>query len=131
MSRKKRVAYLGICISLVIAGGYATYAHAYKSFKKTATGLVYRVVHKGAGPRPKEGEIMLINMSYKVANKVLFSTEEQGMPMPMPYTKDELEQDGGMMEAVSMLQKGDKLICKLDPTKFLVKVGPMLPSNIS
>lgn len=60
---------------------------------------------------------MLINMSYKVGNKVLFSTEEQGMPMAIPYNKDELEQDGGIMEAVSMLQKGDKLLCKLDPTK--------------
>lgn len=124
MNRKKHIVYLIICVSFVIAGGYATYAHTYKSFKKTATGLAYRVVQKGAGPRPQEGEVMLIHMSYKAAKKVLFSTKEQGMPMAMPYTKDKLEQDGSVMEAVSMLQKGDKLLCKLDAAKIFGEGWP-------
>ena len=118
MNRKKHIAFLVSFLSLVIVGGYAAYAYVYKSFKKTETGLEYRVVQQGAGPRPQEGEIMLINMSYKAGKKVIFSTKEQGMPAAMPYAKDELEQDGGVMEAVSMLQKGDKLLCRLDATKI-------------
>lgn len=124
MSRKKRVAYLSICVSFVIASGYATYAYTSKSFKKTATGLEYRMIAKGKGPRPQEGEIMLLHMSYKTAKKVLLNTEDQGMPIAMPYNKDKLAQDGGVMEAVSMLQKGDTLLCKLDATKLFGENWP-------
>lgn len=118
MNTKKRIIYLSICVGFVMVSGYAVYAYGHKTFQKTTTGLAYRVVDKGAGPRPQEGEVMLINVHCKSCKgKSLLNTESQGMPMAMPYSKDKVEQDGGVMEAVNMLQKGGKLLCKLDATK--------------
>lgn len=119
MSKKKYLLYLGVFISLATSCAFAVNYYRHGLFKETATGLTYRVVRKGEGPRPQEGEVMLLNMSYKTPKgKVLFSTEEQGMPMAMPYKKETLVEDGGVTEAVGMLQKGDKLLCKLDAIKI-------------
>lgn len=120
MKNKKTLLYLLVLVSLSIAIFFVVKTYRHGFFKKTATGLEYRVVSKGEGPSPQEGEVMLVNMSYKTAKgKVLFSTEDQGLPSPITYDKDKLEQDGGITEAISMmLQKGDKLVVKLDAPKL-------------
>ncbi|MEM9417308.1 MAG: FKBP-type peptidyl-prolyl cis-trans isomerase [Bacteroidota bacterium] len=114
MSLKKRLFYLLALVGLIIALVFVARTYRHGFFKKTATGLAYRIVRKGEGPRPQEGEILLLNMSYKTPKgKVLFSTEEQELPLAVPYTKDKIPEDGGFAEALSMLQKGDSMVFRM------------------
>ena len=122
MHKKRRLYYL-----LALAGIFVTVLvllmkhYRYGSFKTTATGLEYRVVSKGKGPSPQEGEIMLLNLSYKTPKgEVIFSTEDQGLPMAMPYTKSEAA-DGGLEEAITMLQKGTSMVFRLSAAKLFGK----------
>ena len=119
MHKKKRLYYLlglaGLLVVLVFS--IRTYRHGF--FKKTATGLEYRVVRKGKGPSPQEGEMLLLNISYKTPQgTVLFSTEDQELPLTIRYSKDLVPEDGGFAEAISMLQKGDSLIFRLSAAKI-------------
>ena len=119
MRKKKRLYYLLALVSLVVALVclIRTYRHGF--FKKTATGLAYRVVSKGEGPSPQEGEMMVLNVSYKTEKgRVLFSTEDQGLPLARPYSKDTISEDGGFLEAVGMLQKGDSLLCRFSAAEL-------------
>ena len=122
MNRKKKLYYL-VTLALLLGGtalGWWRWRHPYGTFSQTATGLQYKMLRKGPGPGPQAGEVMLLSMRYTTAKgKVLFSTEEQGLPLAIPYT-DELGQkkDGNLQEAIGMLQKGDRLLCKMSATSL-------------
>lgn len=97
-------------------------------YKKTATGLHYQIVCKGKGPGPQEGDVLLLNVRYKTSKgEVLFDTEAHKLPMTLPYSEGAALKDGGLGEAVSMLQKiGDSLVCKLSAEKiFGENLDPM------
>ncbi len=104
-----------IALAVVVGLGYFMQNRNSETFKETATGLHYRVLKKGTGPSPEEGEVLLLEMSYKKKDgTVLFSTTEQGLPASLRYSKENMNaEDGGFGEAVSMLKKGDNYIFKL------------------
>ena len=122
MKRKKRLHYLSALIGLLVIAALVLLLRTYRggSFKETATGLQYRVVSKGKGPGPQEGDILLLDVCYKTEKGVvLFSTVDQEFPMALPYSESTAPKNGGFLEAISMLQKGDRLICKLNAEKSL------------
>lgn len=89
-------------------------------FKKTTTGLQYRVVHKCDGPRPQNGEIMFLDMLYKTeGGETVFNSAEQDIPIAVQYCDSVYQKDGGLKEAISMLQKGDSTIFKLSAKALL------------
>lgn len=89
-------------------------------FKQTATGLPYKVARKGEGPKPQDGEVVILNMRYKTPHgKVLFNSAEHDIPLAFQYYDSLLQKDGGLQEALGMLQKGDELIFKLDAKTLL------------
>lgn len=95
-------------------------------FKRTSSGLEYRVVNKGDGTKPVNGQILLIDISYQTKDKknkkdqkVIFSSEDTGSPMILPYNDTMLYADGGIYEAISMLEKGDSMIFKISAKKLL------------
>lgn len=118
MKNKKRLYYLisfgGLLIVVSLVFLLKTYQHRF--FKKTATGLQYQVVRRGAGPGPQEGDMLLLNVCYKTDKGVVLSnTADQELPVALPYSESILPQDGIFGEVIGMLQKkGDHFIYKLD-----------------
>jgi FKBP-type peptidyl-prolyl cis-trans isomerase FkpA len=93
--------------------------HRHGFFKKTATGLQYQVVSRGKGPAPQKGDVLLINACYKTEKgDVLFNTADEELPIVLPYSEDLAQENGGFLEAVNMLQKGDSLVFKFSVEKL-------------
>jgi len=111
MKHKKHLQQTLIAITLICSLGACDKC----SFKTTSTGLRYKIAHQGKGPKPQDGEVMLLDMCYQTEDgKTLFNSAEQEFPIALQYY-DSLYQkkDGGLQEAISMLQKGDSIIFKL------------------
>ncbi len=105
---------LGV-LALVAVGGRDRYF-----FKQTSTGLAYKIKQKGKGPAPTAGQILLIEMMYRTKdNEVIFNSDDMGFPMVAPYDEIVDKADGGIYEAIGMLQKGDQYIFKL-PAKTIL-----------
>ncbi|MCU0317776.1 MAG: FKBP-type peptidyl-prolyl cis-trans isomerase [Amoebophilaceae bacterium] len=122
MKHKGRLYYLSALIGLLVITALALSIRNYYrgSFKETPTGLQYQVIRKGKGPWPQEGDILLLDVSYKTEKGVvLFSTADQEFPMALPYSENTVNTDGGFLEAIGMLQKGGGIVCKLDIEKVL------------
>ena len=119
MNKKRRLNYFLVLAGLFVVFLGSIWFYHHQFFRKTATGLEYRIVSKGKGPSPQEGEILLLNLSYKTPKgSVLFSTESQELPLIIRYSpKDIPPEENEFAEAISMLQKGDSLIFKLSTKK--------------
>ena len=116
MRNKKYIQQTLIAITLICSLGACDNCF----FKKTATGLQYKVVHKGEGPGPQDGEMMLFDMLYKTeGGKTLLNSAEQDIPIALQYYDSVYQKDGGLKEAISMLQKGDSTIFKLSAKALL------------
>lgn len=106
---------LGVIAAVVLVWGREKYF-----FKQTSTGLAYKVKEKGEGPLPAAGQLLLLEMIYRTKdNQVIFNSDDLGFPMIAPYGEIVDKADGGMYEAIAMLQKGDKYIFKM-PAKTLL-----------
>ena len=91
-------------------------------FKKTSTGLQYKIIKKEQGNiKPTSGQLLLIDILCKTQdNKIIFQSTDNGSPVIVPYNdKNPNTQDGGIQEAINMLTKGDSIIFKL-PAKQLL-----------
>ena len=85
-------------------------------FKKTSTGLKYKMFGKGEGKKPKEGDVMSLEMSYSVEtmhskDSVIFDTKKQGGTIKVPLQKESFK--GGLEEGFGMLSVGDSAMFKL------------------
>ena len=79
-------------------------------FEKTATGLHFKVNKKGLGNKPKDGQIVLLNLLYKIdKGDTLFSTREQNFPAVIQYYDSAYQKDGGFMELIGMIKEGDSM----------------------
>lgn len=124
MKKRQRWYYWGALAGGLLVAFLAVASRAYKQsfFQKTATGLRYRVVGRGEGIAPQEGDMLLLSVSYQnKQGEVLFSTADEELPIAFPYSNrsEGIEQkDGGIEEAIGMLQKkGDRLLFKLSLEK--------------
>jgi FKBP-type peptidyl-prolyl cis-trans isomerase len=122
---KPRRIYLIIGIIVLLAGALAVLAIMNRDqyfFKRTSTGLAYKIKEKGQGPSPTAGQILLLEMMYRTKdNQVIFNSDERGFPTIVPYDEIVGKADGSIYEAIGMLQKGDKYIFRL-PAKTLLGV---------
>jgi FKBP-type peptidyl-prolyl cis-trans isomerase len=83
-------------------------------FKTTPTGLQYKIIHQGPGPKPQDGEFMIFNVLYKTEKgQMLFDAADREMPRVLAYYDSVYQKDGGLKEMISMLQKGDSMIFKM------------------
>ena len=121
MIHNKRIYYFASFVSLVILAVFL-WLKFYQSntFEQTATGLTYRIISKGKGPAPQEGEVILLNMHYQTEKgDTLLNTAAQDFPTALRYSDKTYTKDGSFLEAISMLQKGAKMLFKLDAKKLL------------
>lgn len=101
------------------------------SYKTTDSGLKYRYIEEGEGPKPEPGQVMTMHMVYKGENdSVMFSSLEQGAPIPMPVDSA-WKDDGSIYEAFKMLKKGDSMQVQLTAENFFQKtVRQPLPDTL-
>lgn len=81
-------------------------------YEKTGSGLNYKFVKNGEGPSPKDGDVVLLNISYVDENSnVLFSSDEaQDGAMALSYADSMFVRTGGIEEGIKMIQEGDSLV---------------------
>lgn len=102
-------------------------------YTTTKSGLKYRIVSEGEGPKPEPGQVMTIHMVYKAEDDTanMFSTLEQGMPIPMPVDST-WKEDGTIYEAFKMLKKGDSMQVQVTAANFFEKtVQQPVPDSLS
>ena len=82
-----------------------------KEYTATDSGLNYVFEREGSGPEPIDGNIMIMNVSYKIEDgRELFNTSNGGGPMAVSYDSSSLGRYGGLEEGLKMLRQGDSLM---------------------
>ena len=101
------------------------------SYKTTESGLKYKFIEEGEGEVPAPGEVMIVNIAYKDGkDSVLFSSIEQGEPMPMPVDST-WKNDGSIFEIFKMVKKGDSIEVQTTFQKFFEKtVKQPMPDTV-
>jgi FKBP-type peptidyl-prolyl cis-trans isomerase len=102
-------------------------------YKTTSTGLQYKIEKKGEGPKPKNGELLLIDIISKTEDG---KAVQEYPDIVVKYQDSNFQADGGIYEAISMLKKGDRFIFKLPakkafrPTKDQLKENTLLYTHV-
>jgi FKBP-type peptidyl-prolyl cis-trans isomerase FkpA len=82
-------------------------------FKKTKSGMPYKIYSDNKGPKLRTGEFVKIHYTVTVNNQgkdsILQSTRKQGAPFYMPINTDQA-QPYDISEIVPMLRKGDSVV---------------------
>src|SRR5262245_54211610 len=76
-------------------------------FKKTKSGLLYKIISTGNGPKVKKGDIIKIQFVHKLRDSVLASSYDQ---MPFYAQVDSIGPVYDPQEIFSMLRKGDSAV---------------------
>jgi FKBP-type peptidyl-prolyl cis-trans isomerase len=95
-------------------------------FKKTKSGLLYKIISSGSGPQVKKGDIIKIQFVHKLRDSVLASSYDQ---MPFYAQVDSIGPVYDPQEIFPLLHKGDSaVVIRLADT--LAKKQGMLPDFI-
>ncbi|HEX5003110.1 MAG TPA: FKBP-type peptidyl-prolyl cis-trans isomerase [Bacteroidia bacterium] len=101
-------------------------------FKKTETGLEYRLVEKGSGTnQPKIGDLMIMDILYKTAgDSVLFDSKSKSDSFSVALVPPTFT--GGVEEGFAMMHVGDSMLFKTSADSVFLKTffHPALPEYI-
>ena len=100
---KKSVSYLVILLTLA-----ALTSCNNNGFKKTKSGLLYKIISDGKGEVVKKGQFLKFNYVQKVHDSVLFATDT--MPLPAYSRVDSVGPIYSVVEIFPMLRKGDSAV---------------------
>lgn len=103
----------------LLAGGILSSCES-NSYETTESGLKYKFIERGEGEAAEAGEVMIMNMEYKDKDTLLFSSLEQGEPMPMPIDSTWTD-DGSIYEIFKMLKTGDSVEIQITSENFYTK----------
>jgi len=81
-----------------------------KSVVETASGLQYKVLTPGKGPKPTDSDVTLINYEGKLTDGTTFDKSEQPTPMPVKGVVP------GFSEALKLMSKGGKYRLWIKPS---------------
>jgi FKBP-type peptidyl-prolyl cis-trans isomerase len=95
-------------------------------FKKTKSGLLYKIIPTGSGPIIKRGDIIKIQFVHKLRDSVLANSYEQ---MPFYAKVDSVGPSYDPQEIFTMLHKGDSAVVIREADTLAKKQG-MLPEFI-
>ncbi|HLY70683.1 MAG TPA: FKBP-type peptidyl-prolyl cis-trans isomerase [Puia sp.] len=100
---KKRASYLFIFLAFAALTGCNN-----NGFKKTKSGLLYKIYSDGKGDIAKRGQFIKFNFTQKVRDSVLVSTDT--LPLPAYMKVDSVGPIYSAVEIFSMLRKGDSAV---------------------
>ncbi|MBC7827175.1 MAG: FKBP-type peptidyl-prolyl cis-trans isomerase [Chitinophagaceae bacterium] len=95
-------------------------------FKKTRSGLSYKIISDGKGPLVKKGELIKIHFSNKVRDSVLGTTYGS---MPTYAQVDSVGPDYNPAEIFSLLRKGDSAVIILEIDTLMKRNPGQLPPS--
>jgi FKBP-type peptidyl-prolyl cis-trans isomerase len=95
-------------------------------FKKTKSGLLYKIVESGKGPLVKRGDVIKIQFVHKLRDSVLASSYEQ---MPFYAKVDSVGPVYDPQEIFTLLHKGDSAVV-IQLADSLAKKRGMMPEFI-
>ncbi len=93
-------------------------------FKKTRSGLAYKIISDGKGPTVKQGEMIKIHFSNKIKDSVIGSTYGT---MPTYARVDSVGPEYNPTEIFPMLRKGDSAVIVIEVDTLLKKNPGQLP----
>lgn len=96
-------------------------------FKKTKSGLMYKIIPIGSGPVVKRGDIIKINFVQKLRDSILGSTYDQ---VPAYQRVDSIGPVYHPQEIFGILRKGDSAVVIMMADSLAKKQGGMLPEFI-
>ncbi len=100
---KKNVSYLFIFIAALVLSSCNN-----NGFKKTKSGLLYKIISDGKGPTAKKGQFIKFTYVQKVRDSVLVTTANAPIPMYTPV--DSVGPIYSPLEVFTLLRKGDSLV---------------------
>ncbi|MEO8584438.1 MAG: FKBP-type peptidyl-prolyl cis-trans isomerase [Flavitalea sp.] len=96
-------------------------------FKKTKSGILYKIISDGKAPIAKKGEFLKVNYTQKVRDSIL-SSSYNGVPTYAPV--DSVGPVYNPAEVFSMLRKGDSAIVVMLADSLMKRSGGRLPPFI-
>jgi FKBP-type peptidyl-prolyl cis-trans isomerase FkpA len=100
---------------VVISASFSCQSEEYTASKD---GYEYKFIRKGDGIKPKDGEIIVYNMTYmNEKDSVLFESDET-MPAMVPCDSAQWNANGPLFKAFGIIGVGDSILIKI-PTKTL------------
>ena len=88
----------------------------------TESGLKYKLVRKGEGPKPIDGDIVLFNITYvNENNEIIFSTENQDEPVPIAFNSQNYSKNGSLEELFGIIENGDSVLCEIGAKDLFTK----------
>ena len=108
---KKKPLFL---VKLCIIG--CLFAGCNQGFEQADSGLLFRFIEQGQGPKPQKGEFLILDLLIKTENdSIIFSTVQNGVYFPVRYDpyKQKVGLDNILEEGFYMLAVGDSAVFKL------------------
>jgi FKBP-type peptidyl-prolyl cis-trans isomerase FkpA len=93
-------------------------------FKKTKSGLMYKIISSGNGPVVKRGDVIKLQFVHKLKDSVLANSWEQ---MPFYAKVDSVGPNYDPSEVFSMLRKGDSAVIIREADSLAKKQGQLPP----
>jgi len=99
---------------------------------ETSSGINYEYMRIGTRELPPDGGFWLINIAYFDHKGVkMFSSEDQGGAMPMPFSSTDLIKNAGIEECFSLIANGDSAIFYLSADSlFKNSYGRQVPQDM-
>src|SRR5580704_11315708 len=100
---KKDLSYLFVFLAAITLASCNS-----NGFKKTKSGLLYKIISEGKGDPIKKGQFIKFSYTQKVRDSVLVSTDKAVIPT---YTRiDSVGPIYSPLEVFPLLRKGDSLV---------------------
>ena len=110
MSSKILSAIMAIVVVL------ANFSCQSEEFKISEDGYQYRYINEGSGETPKQGEVVVYNMTYKNENDSILGESTATQPFMIPCDTMQWNMGGSLYKAFAMIKQGDSILIKI-PTK--------------
>lgn len=103
--------WVGLAALSLAAAGLAWAGTDGQNYVTTASGLQYRVIAAGEGPRPAATDIALIDYTGRLEDGTVFDTSKGKQPVPLPVNGS----IPGFGEALQLMSKGATYRLRIPP----------------
>ena len=103
-----------------------------EEFQTSEDGYQYKYVKKGSGQLPKNGEVVLYNLSYKNEKDSIIFESTTNQPAMIPCDTAQWNTMGPLYKAFGMIKEGDSILIKIPTqTLFSASFRAAVPPNLN
>jgi len=103
--------WIALAVLALAAAGLAWAGTAGQGYTTTASGLQYRVIEEGEGPKPEPSAIALIDYTGKLEDGTVFDSTDGKQPAPLPVNAS----IPGFSEGLQLMNKGATYRFRIPP----------------